>query len=123
MKTALKTWYLYVIGLSVAILTILIPFIIYIAIHNLSVFARANLTYIYLFGAVVTFGICFIIQDLYRARIRHKTKNWNDKLPEQNLVVAWKIFWPGILCSSTLLLAGIISEVLRLIFGPLLVLS
>ena len=121
MKTALKTWYLYVIGLSVSFLTILISFIIYISIHNLSVFPRPYLTYIYLFAAVVSFGITFIIQDLYRARIRHKTKNWADKLPEQNLVVAWRILWPGILCSGTLLIAGALSQLLDSIFGPLLV--
>ncbi len=121
MKSAAKTWYLYVIGFVSAFLIIVVPFIIYISIHNLSTFPREYLTYIYLFAAVVIFGVTFIVQDLYRARIRHKTKNWVDKLPEQNLATAWTIFYPGILCSGTLLIAGGISEILRMIWGPLLV--
>ena len=121
MKSALKTWYLYVIGITTGFLVVLIPFIVYICIHNLSVFPRDWLTYIYLFAAVVIFGVTFIVQDLYRARIRHKTKNWNDKLPDQNLAIAWKIFWPGILCSGILLISGAISQIMSSIWGPLLV--
>ncbi len=116
MKKALKTWYLYVIGVGLAIVVACIAIIPYFVIHDSAVWPFQYISYIFFFSAVVTFGVSFIVQDLYRARIRHKTKNWADKLPDQNLAVAWRIFLPGIVCAIICIIVGIVHSFPQVIF-------
>ena len=116
MKKALKTWYVYVIGVVVFILDACGAIIPYVIMHDQSKYSFQQVSYVFFFSAVVIFGLCFIAQDLYRASIRHKTKNWADKLPEQNLMVAWRIFLPGILAGVLCAIAGIFHSFPAVIF-------
>ena len=116
MKKAFKTWYLYVIGVGLFIAVACGAIIPYFAIHNPDNWPFQFISYMFFFCGVVIFGVCFIAQDLYRASIRHKTKNWSDKLPDQYLLVAWRIFLPGIVCASLCILAGIFHSFPQIIF-------
>ena len=116
MKKALKTWYLYVIGVVVFIAIGCAAIIPYFAIHNPDNWPFQFISYVFFFGGVVSFGLCFIAQDIYRATIRHKTKNWADKLPEQNLNIAWRILLPGMVCAVLCILAGIFHSFPQIIF-------
>ncbi len=108
MKKAFKSWYLYVIGVGLFIAVLCGVLIPYFVIHNPDVYPFNSIKFAFYFAGVVIFGIAFVVQDLYRARIRHKTKNWSDKLPDQNLIVAWRILLPGIICAIFSIIAGIV---------------
>ncbi len=111
MKKAFKTWYVYLIAFGLLIIVSLVALIPYFAINDSSIWPKQYISYVYLFSGVVLFGVGFIIQDLYRGRIRQKTKNWNNPLEEKYLVVAWKIFSPAFLSGITSILSGLISYI------------
>ena len=111
MKRAFTRYYTYLIGVALATIPTCIAIISYFAISDTAVWPYEYIKYTFLFSTVVLFGIGFIIQDLYRARIRHKTKNWAEKLPEQNLDTAWSIFSPFIIASIITLILGLIFHI------------
>ena len=108
MKKAFSRWYNYVIGIIGVSIVSCIAIIPYFTISDSSKWPYENIRNVYLFSAVVLFGIGFIIQDLFRARHRHKTKNWADPLPEQILDTAWAIFVPFIVSAFFSLILGVI---------------
>lgn len=95
MKRAFKRWYNYVIALGLVGIVSMIAIIPYFVLADSNKWPVSFISYTYLFAGVVIFGVGFIIQDLYRARIRHVTKNWNNPLEIKNLNVAWAIFCPA----------------------------
>lgn len=111
MKKAFKRWYNYIIALVLVGIVSLIAIIPYFAISDSAVWPVTYISYVFLFSGVVIFGVGFIIQDIYRARIRHKTKNWNNPLEEENLNTAWSIFAPAILGGVLSLLIGAICSI------------
>lgn len=108
MKKAFTRWQTYVIGLALVIIASCVGVIPYFACNDASVWPYSFIYYVLLFAGVVIFGVGFIIQDVYRARTRHKTKNWNNPLPEENLNVAWAIFAPAIIGGGTSFIIGLI---------------
>lgn len=116
MKKALKTWYLYVIGVAAFVLVACGAIIPYLVMHDQAKYSFQQVSYVFFFAAVVIFGVLFIVQDIYRATIRHRTKNWADKLPEQNLVVAWRILLPGMVASVLCILGGLVHSFPQIIF-------
>ena len=118
MKKALKTWWLYLIGFGLSAIIAAVNLGFYFIGNDPDFYPFQFISYVFFFGAVVSFGIAFIVQDLYRAGIRHKTKNWADKLPEQNLNFAWRILLPGIVCAVLCIIAGIIHSFPAIIYYP-----
>ncbi|MCQ2793216.1 MAG: hypothetical protein MJ221_02160 [Bacilli bacterium] len=102
MKKAFTRWYNYLIALLLAGVAGAIGIIPYFVNNDSSKWPIEYISYVFLFSGVVIFGVGFIIQDVYRARIRHKTKNWNNPLEQANINTAWAIFCPmfvgGLLC-------------------------
>ncbi len=111
MKKAFKTWHVYLIALGLLGVVTIVALVPYFAINDSSFWPRQYISYVYLFSGVVIFGIGFIVQDLYRGRIRQKTKNWNNPLEENYLVVAWKIFSPAFISGILSILTGLISYI------------
>lgn len=111
MKKAFKSWYNYLIALALLLIISCIAIIPYFAFLDDAKWPRQYISYVFLFAGVVVFGVGFIIQDLYRARIRHKTKNWNNPLEEKNLETAWAIFAPLLLAGLSSILIGGISSI------------
>ena len=118
MKNAFKKWYLYLIGAGLGLIIsciAIIPHIVFLNVPNSGVeWPIQFVGYCYFFSAVVCFGVGFIWQDIYRAKTRHKTKNWNDKLPDQVLESAWTIFVPFIVGALIALIGGIIAYLMFL---------
>ena len=106
MKKAFTTWYNYLIGIGIALVIAAGVVIPYFAIADTAKYNLAQASMLMIFIGIVVFGLGFIIQDLYRAGIRHKTKNWNNPLDEQHLNFAWAIFCPTLLGGLTAVLAG-----------------
>ncbi len=111
MKKALKTWWLYLIGFSLFLVVALIAIGLRIGV----IYWNFNLTYhpdypsyAFLFSAVILTLVGFVWQDILRARVRHKTKNWDKKLDDETLFKVWKIFLPFLLAAILSLIAGII---------------
>lgn len=111
MKKAFKTWYNYLIALGLVVIVALIAVIPYFVNLDDAIWPKQFISYVFLFSGIVIFGIGFIIQDIYRARIRHKTKNWNNPLEDKNLETAWAIFCPALLGGLTSLLIGAILSI------------
>ncbi len=112
MKKAFKHWYNYLIALLIVLIIALIAIIPYFALNDSAKWPISYIYYVFLFSGVVVFGLGFIVQDIYRARIRHKTKNWNNPLEEENLNTAWAIFAPALLGGLTSILIGAICSII-----------
>lgn len=112
MKYALKKWWNYLLGLLgyvIAGLVAILPRILLIKNVYTYKWPKEWVSYIFFFAGVVYSLVGFIIQDVYRARIRQLTNNWDYDLPDENLNKAWMIFLP-------FLLAGLLSFVTGLLF-------
>lgn len=108
MKKAFKTWYNYLIAIGIALIVVASTLIPYFAIADTAKYTLNQASMLMIFIGIVIFGVGFIIQDLYRASVRHKTKNWNNPLDEKTLQNAWAIFCPTLLGGGTSILVGII---------------
>lgn len=111
MKKALRTWWLYLIGFSVFLFVAAIAIGLRIGV----IYWGFTLTYkpdypsyTFLFSAIILTLIGFVWQDILRARVRHKTKNWDKKLDDETLFKAWKIFLPFLFAAILSLIMGII---------------
>ncbi|MCR5333224.1 MAG: hypothetical protein K6E11_04330 [Bacilli bacterium] len=114
MKKAFTTWYNYLIALGIAAVVIGSTLIPYFAIADTAKYTLNQAAMLEIFIGIVIFGLGFIIQDLFRASVRHKTKNWNNPLDEKSLNTAWAIFCPTLLGGlSSVLAGGIISIFFR----------
>ena len=111
MKKAFKTWYNYIIAIGIAALITAGVIIPYFVIADSAKYKLASAAYLYIFIGIVVLGLGFIIQDLYRAGVRHKTKNWNNPLEEKDLNTAWSIFCPALLGGGTAIIAGAILSI------------
>lgn len=108
MKKAFSRWYNYIIALAIVIVIACVAVIPYFALNDAAKWPLQYIFYVFMFSGIVVFGVGFIIQDVYRAKIRHKTKNWNNPLPDTNIETAWKIFCPLFLGGLSSLVVGLI---------------
>lgn len=113
MKKAFTRWYNYLIAIGILIAISCVAVIPYFVLNDTSKWSLNSMFNTYMFAGIVVFGVGFIIQDIYRAKIRHKTKNWNNPLPDTNIETAWKIFCP-------LFLSGLISVFVGIVFSIVL---
>lgn len=111
MKKAFSKWYNYLIAIVINGIIACIGIIPYFVLNDSAKWKVEFISYTFLFSGVVVFGVGFIIQDVYRARTRHKTKNWNDNLPEENLNTAWAIFCPMMVAGLLAILIGAITSI------------
>lgn len=114
MKKAFTKWYNYVIAVGLNCIVACIAVIPYFVLSDSKKWPGTYMSYVFLFAGVVLFGVGFIIQDIYRARTRHKTKNWNNPLDEANLNTAWAIFCP-------MFVAGILAVIIGAILYPFVI--
>lgn len=118
MKKGFSTWYNYLIGLAGLLIATCVALIPYFVTGGVG--WPFNYIYlVYLFSAVALFGIGFIWQDIYRATIRHKTKNWDKPLDKKVLDFAWSIFTPFILGAFYNLVVGIVFSIISVTVGPI----
>lgn len=102
MKTALKSLKVYIIAAILAVVGIGVSFGAFL-ISIIPTLNAPTVNYnILLFTfAVVYLAIGFLWSDIKGASHRHKTKNWDDKLPDDIRVYQWKIrlslYMPAIL--------------------------
>lgn len=108
MKKAFKTWYNYIIALGLDIIVACIAIIPYFVLSDSAKWPGTFISYTFMFSGIVIFGVGFVIQDIYRARIRHKTKNWNNPLEPVNNNTAWAIFSPAFIGGIASLIIGAI---------------
>ena len=106
MKKAFTTWYNYLIALGIGIVVVASTLIPYFAIADTAKYTLNQAAMLEIFIGIVVLGVGFIIQDLFRASVRHKTKNWNNPLDQKSLNTAWAIFCPTLIGGATAILAG-----------------
>lgn len=122
MKKALINWknYLYAfIATFVVALIAIVPRIINIYGGYESFWPAEWIGNIFLFSGIIFLAVGFVWQDIYKARHRKKTKNWNDKLPGEISNKAWKIFAPFLIAFALCIILGSIfsiPEVYKTIF-------
>lgn len=104
MKKAFKTWWVYLIAFILDVIITLIAAVPYAC--KAKKWDIQIIYIVYLFSGVLIIFIAFVIQDIYRARIRHKTKNWSDKLPEETLTICWQMLLPALIGGAVSLLIG-----------------
>ncbi|MCQ3034769.1 MAG: hypothetical protein MJ248_00875 [Bacilli bacterium] len=113
MKYALKKWWNYLIGfagyLLAATIALLPRILLYKGIEIPYKWPKEWISYTLIFVGIVFSLIGFIIQDVYRARIRHRINDWDNELPDEYLNKAWMIFLPFVV-------AGLLSFVTGLLF-------
>lgn len=116
MKKAFKLWYTYVIALAIVIVICAIAIIPRICVVFLGsqIEWNSNLPFtIIMVSGVLLILIGFVSQDILRARVRHKTKNWDGKLDDVTIFKAWKIFAPFLLSGALLLIIGSILSLFK----------
>lgn len=111
MKNALLNWKNILIGTAIVVVIACVAIIPYFAISDSAIWPISYISYVFLFSGVVVFFIGFVIQDIYRARLRHKTKNWNNPLPKDKISKAWNIFAPFFLSGITSVVIGSICSI------------
>lgn len=112
MKKAFTTWYNYIftiIGLGIVSTVAIVP---YFGLNDSTKWPTSYISYVYLFGGVILFGVGFIWQDLYRGLIRKRINNWETNLPQEYVDKAWRIFHPFFTSGILSVLTGIIQLVL-----------
>lgn len=118
MKNAAKTPKLYIVVAVLVVIGFFIPFGIYgitmIPSLNTTAFPFLYLVWLFLFLYVL---IGFLVSDIQIARWRHKTKEWDTKLPQEVKDKAWKIRYPFYLAAIILLVVCLFFEVWHLFAG------
>jgi membrane protease YdiL (CAAX protease family) len=112
MKKGFTRWYNYLIGLLLCGIVSCIAIIPYFVLNDANKWPATFITYTYMFSGIVIFGVGFIIQDIYRAKVRHQTKNWNNPLKKENLNTAWAIFTPAVIGGLVCIIIGIICSII-----------
>lgn len=117
MKQALKDYKVYVIGGILGFLGY-IPLMIggILSIPSLNSGFSA---YPYVMWAMMAlyFLIGFIWGDLYRNNVRRKTKNWDNKLPDEVIIASWKRQLPFYIGALLILITALILEIYFAICG------
>ena len=117
MKKSLKNWKIWVIATALAVGGIAISFgVFFITANFVENFTAEYPILLGLFAAIYLL-VGFIWGDLYVANIRRKTKNWDDKLPEDVKIKAWNRHWPFYFAAATVFLVFISFEIVYWISG------
>ncbi len=117
MKNALKHFKVWLFTAIMSVVGIGVPFLVTFItseIPNVPVVQYPVLHGV--FGAIYLL-VGFIWGDLYVANWRRKTKNWDDKLPDDIKEKAWIRHWPFYLAAATVFLVFISFEIVFWITG------
>lgn len=112
MKNASTKWYNYVFAVLVLGAIFCAGFLPYKLINGEG-WPVKYVYYTILFGGVAVTLIGFIAQDIYRAVIRHRINDWDNKLDQKYVDKAWAIFYPMFISGLISVVVGI---ALNLIF-------
>ncbi len=117
MKQALKDKKVYIIAIILAILGY-VPLIVG-AICSIPSLNTSFETYPYVIWAFIAiyFLVGFVWQDLYKANIRRKTKNWDNRLDDNVITSGWKRGLPFYFAASAILVMGLVLECYNAITG------
>ena len=117
MKNALKKLRVWIIGVSLAILGVGVPFLI-LAI-TLNVDDAAAFQYPLLLGAfaAIYLLIGFVWGDLFTVSYRRKNKNWDGEVPPEIKEGSWSRSLPFYLASLTVFVVFMVFEVIFWITG------
>ena len=117
MKNALKKWKVWMFTAIMSVGGIGISFSVFFITANFA--NNFTVQYPILLGlfAAIYLLIGFIWGDLYVANWRRKTKNWDEKLPEDIRTNAWTRHWPFYLAAITVFLVFISFEIVYWITG------
>ena len=117
MKNSLKNWKVWLITIILSVVGVGVPFALFFITNAIpDVYAIQYPITLGLFAAIYVLA-GFIWGDLYVANVRRKTKNWDDKLPDDIKVKAWNRHWPFYLAAATVFLVFISFEIVYWIFG------
>lgn len=108
MKNAFSKFYNYLLGILAFLIPALIGFLCWKFISNDSTWPLVFIGYTMMFGGVVLVGGGFIVQDVYRAVIRKRINDWDNKLDKKYIDKAWAIYFPMFFGGSLSILAGFI---------------
>ncbi len=107
MIKAIKTWYNYLIAIGILAILVtggVLPY--YLA--GSDKWPVAYISYFLLLAGVIVLGVGFIVQDLYKGVIRKRINDWDNKLEDKYLNVAWAIFYPMLVSGLLSIFGGLI---------------
>lgn len=110
MIKAVKTWYNYLIAVGILALLVAGGILPYYLVGP-EKWPAAYICYFLLLAGVIVLGVGFIVQDLYRGVIRKRINDWDNKLDDKYLNVAWAIFYPMLVSGLLSILGGLISYI------------
>lgn len=118
MKKALKDKKIYIIASILAVIGY-IPLAIGGILSIPSLNSDGFFGYPYVIWAIIAlyFLIGFIWSDLYKANVRRKTKNWDNKLDEEVIVSSWKRCLPFYFACLAILIMALVLELYHAILG------
>jgi len=108
MKKAFTSWIYYVIGGALFLLASLIAIVPDIVDNFVPTMEEWKSEYIFLFIGIIYLLVGFVWQDLFKAKIRHSTKNWDGPLSTDIVDRAWARCTAFYIASVLSILAGIV---------------
>ena len=111
MKNALKSFKTWLFTIIMTVVGVGVPFLILLITLNIPNAAAFQYPLGLGVFAAIYLLVGFIWGDLYVANWRRKTKNWDEKLPDEIKENAWKRHWPFYLAAATVFLVFISFEI------------
>lgn len=117
MKKAFKNKRVYILGSILAVLGVGVPFLVLVI--TLNVESAQAFAYPALLGAfaAVYLLVGFVWGDLHTVLYRRKTKNWDDKVPEEIKTESWVRRWPFYLAAIIVFAVFMVFEIIFWITG------
>lgn len=106
MKNASRKWYNYIFALILLGLVFCGSYLPY-KFTNGEGWPLKYVCYCVFFSGVALLLVGFIIQDIYRALIRKKINDWDNKLDQKYIDKAWAIFYPMFVSGLISVVVGI----------------
>lgn len=106
MKTAAKKWYNYAFIVLVLGIIFCAAYLPYVFTHGVEWPAKYVRYSVFFYGVGILL-IGFIIQDIYRATVRHKINDWDNKLDQKYIDKAWAIYYPLFVSGLTATIVGL----------------
>lgn len=108
MKKAFTSWIYYVIGGALFLVAAGIAIIPDVVDNYVATMEEWYAHYIFLFIGVTYLFIGFVWQDLFKARIRQRTKNWDGPLGPEVTDRAWARCAAFYIAAALSIIAGVI---------------
>ena len=117
MKKAFQNKRVYILGSILTVVGVGVPFLVLVITLNLD--NTSAFAYPALLGAfaAVYLLVGFVWGDLHTVMYRRKTKNWDDKVPEEIKVESWVRRWPFYLAAIIVFAVFMVFEIIFWITG------